>query len=287
MKKLSHVIVLAFLLAAFISPISAKDKNKPSLLVGFYGGMSFSQARSSEGHQVLEYLGSTPNFTNKSYDAMFSNLGHQFGFVMFYPAMGNLHVGLLPNYSSYSYGYHNEQEWLDNNGASLAVIHNHQQKLRYLEIPLVVRYYIGTNKLKPYVEGLFSYGFLLTADKSVDSDYTRNDGSTNTLTQQTKVNGDYKSNYITSKWDIGAGAGVSYDFDQLIVTLGATYQYNLNPISNAKNRYNNDLFTSSTYDVQDKLSLDALKINLSVIFPISKITKKGAVECYYFKEKKR
>ncbi len=280
------LITLVFLLLLGITG-RAQDKNKPSLLVGFYGGVNFSQPRTSEGHQVVEFLGTTPNYTSKSYDNMMSNLGHQFGFVMFYPAMGNLHVGLLPNYSSYSYGYNNEQLWNETDGSTLTAYHDHQQKLRYFEIPLVVRYYIGTAKLKPYVEGLFSYGLLLIAEKSVQSDYTRSDGINSGVIQQTNVNGDYKSNYIISKWDIGAGAGISYDFDQLILTLGATYQYNLNPISNEKNRYNNSLFTSSTYDVQDKLSLNALKINLSVIFPISKITKKGAVECYYFKEKRR
>ncbi len=287
MKKPIFLIVLVFYMFHFGLLVKANDNSKPTLLVGFFGGVNFSQPSSLKSFGVSNNIGTSSITPDKDYDAMFSNIGNQFGFAMFYPAFGNLHLGLLPSYSSYRYAYNSQQNWSETNGSTIAEETNHAQKLRYFEIPLVVRYYIGTANIKPYVEGVFSYGMLHTADKTAQTEIIRTNASSSSVIQNTSIKSDYGDSYITSKLDLGFGAGVSYDFNQLILMLGFSYYYNLNNITDEKNRYSNDLFVGNSYDVQDDLNLHALKINLSIIFPISKITKRSAIECHYFKKKRK
>lgn len=281
---------LLLLLVAVVITASAAgqsgDDRKPSLLVGFYGGINFTSPSVKESYYTVHSLDNVST-SEKNYAPMFQNMGHQFGFVMFYPVAGNLHVGLLPSYASYKYQYDVASTWTNSTGSTLTGNFDHLQRLRYFELPATVRYYVGTARFKPFVEGLFSFGLLHIADKQATIDYSASTGGTSSTVQHNQVNGDFKEAYLTSKWDVGAGAGISYDFDQLILTLGASYMYQLNTISNDKNRYNNGLFANNTYSVEDRLSLNNLKINLSIIFPISKITKRGAVECHYFKEKRK
>lgn len=287
MMKQMRFFTLALCLICYMHTTMARDKNRPSLLIGFYGGINFSQPKSLNSFGVSNNLSSMVNAYEKQYDGMFDNIGNQFGFAMFYPAFGNLHVGLLPSYSSYKYAYKNNISWDESGVTTLNSTTNHTQKLRYFEIPIVARYYIGTASFKPYVEGIFTYGMLHTADKKANSKYEQFDGATSSIIQNTTLSADYSNSYINSKISLGLGAGVSYDFNQLILMLGASYDFNLNNIASEKNRYSNDLFVGSTYDVQDNLNLHALKVNISVIFPINKITKKTSIECYYFKEHKR
>ncbi len=289
MKRLIVFLVAAFVLSAtgIPKPPPGND-SKPTLLVGFFGGVNFSQPFSLNSFQVIDYLGTSPDITGKSYSGFLKNIGNQFGFVMFYPVKGNLHVGLLPSFNTYNYQYKTHQVWQDAaNNSSIEAERTNRQKLRYIEIPLVIRYYIGTANLKPFVEGYASYGLLQNAQKSVISDFTQYSGNVAIPVQHSEMSGDYSSSYITSKIDLGAGGGVSYDFDQLIVTLGVSYSFNMNNIVNEKGRFDNQTFSGSQYDVQDNIRLPALKINLAIIFPISKITRRGAVDCHYFKEKRK
>lgn len=289
MKVLVVCIAMASigLITRASQPPPDRKEGKPTLLVGFFGGINFSQPQSIDNFEVLNYLGTPPENTGKTYSGLFQNIGNQFGFVMFYPVKGNFHTGLLPSYASYNYTYITRQSWQDAGGNTLDAERTHEQKLRYFEIPLVLRYYMGTGKVKPYVEGILSYGFLHNALKTVTSDYLQNTGSTVIPVQNSEISADYSSSFITSKIDIGMGAGISYDFDQLILTLGASYMQNFNNITDEQHRYTNQLFSGSTYDVQDNLNLNSLKINLAIIFPISKITRKGTVECHYFKKKRK
>ncbi|MGQ1786572.1 MULTISPECIES: outer membrane beta-barrel protein [unclassified Saccharicrinis] len=279
-------ILLTALLLAVLHPTFAAKKGKPTLLVGFYGGVNFTQPASLYSYSVNNVLGSTSDITPKNYHGMLSNRGNQFGFAMFYPAFGNLHIGLLPSYSSYKYAYTTERSWTEETGSTLNDETEHIQKLRYFEIPLSVRYYVGTTKLKPFVEGIVSYGMMHTADKTANSEFTRDNGATASVVQSTSIKSDYSDNFITSRFDLGVGAGVSYDFNQIILMLGASYYININNVTDEENRYSNDLFVGNAYDVQDDLNLHALKVNLSVIFPISKITKRSDIECNYFREQR-
>ncbi|WP_075591117.1 porin family protein [Labilibacter marinus] len=284
MKQLTLIVFLAI---AVPFSMASKNKDKPTLLVGFYGGINFTQPTAITSHHVNTSLFGNPTYYGKEYNSTGSNIGNQFGFVMFYPAFGNLHVGLLPSYSGYKYTYKTQQNWNETSGATLLNTTEHTQKLRYFEIPAVVRYYIGTAKVKPYVEGIISYGLLLNANKTADTEYTRTNGSYSSVVQNTSLKSDYSNSYIKSKFDIGFGGGISYDFNQIIIMLGASYTQGLHHINNEKNRYANDLFVGSTYDVQDNLNLNAIKVNLSLVFPINKITKRSEVECNYFRKSRK
>ncbi len=223
----------------------------------------------------------------KSYDGLFKNVGNQFGFSIFYPAWGNFHIGLLPAYSSYQYAYNTQYAWNGSSQYSLENQTTHQQKLRYLEIPISLRYYFGYQNFKPYLEGIVSYSLLHTANKKASTNYTQTNELYSSEIQSSVLQSDYSNSYITSKFDLGVGAGISYDFNQIILMLGASYNYNLHNIINEKERYSNNLFVGNSYDVQDDLKLHSLKINLMVIFPISKLTKRSSIECHYFNEKRR
>ncbi len=262
------------------------DKNKPTWLVGFYGGVNFTQPSVLNTFSVTNHLGPTASIAPKDYSSSLSNMGHQFGFAMFYPAFGNLHLGLLPSYNTYQYSYNGEQSWNEETGATLNKETDHTQKLRYFEIPLSIRYYVGTANFKPYVEGIVTYGMMHTADKTANTNFIRINGSSSSTVQRTSLKSDYSDSYITSQFKLGFGTGISYDLNQIILMLGASYNININNVTNEKNRYANDLFVGSSYDVQDDLNLHTLKINLSVIFPISKITKRSEVECNYFKQQR-
>lgn len=224
-----------------------------------------------------------PN-NEKDYSGVFSNIGNQFGFIAFYPVKGNFHIGLLPRFSTFTYNYESSAAWEDAaNSIEYEMQGNHHHKLRYIEIPLVIRYYIGLGKLKPYLEGNVNYGILYQANKEIDSDFiTRQNGTENSI-PQSSYSSDYGSSYIKSRLALGGGIGAAYDFDQLILTLDLNYSLNMNNITNQGARYGNQLILGSSYDVPDDIKLHNLAINLGIIFPINKITKRGAVECTYFK----
>ena len=285
MKK--HLLLIMLTLGFSHFAFAARgDKNKPTWLVGFSGGINLTQPSVLNAFGVTNQLGSTTLLSPKDYNPSINNMGHQFGFVIFYPAFGNLHLGLLPSYNTYQYGYQSEQGWTEETGVRLNNESNHTQTLRYFEIPLSIRYYVGTTNFKPYIEGIASYGMMHTADKTANSHFIRDKGSSSSTVQSTSLSADYSDSYITSQFNLGLGAGISYDLNQIILMLGASYHMNMNNVTNEKNRYANDLFVGSSYDVQDDLNLHALKINLSVIFPISKITKRSEIECNYFKQQR-
>ena len=283
----TYFVANVFIISTLYGKKPPKEQ-KSTLLVGFYGGINFSKPQIINSYNILETMDHNTSIEGKDYKSIFQNLGSQFGFITFYPVAGNFHVGLLPSFSTYTYNYNTANSWFDPDLPEMSInqIFNHKQKLRYVEIPLVARYYFGTAALKPYLHGIFSYGILHSADKIVDSEINITQGETPIPINSMGNSASYNNSYITSKLDIGGGAGISYDFNQLILTLDLSYVMNLNNITNEKARYDNPNFTGASYDIQDDIKLNNLFINLGLIFPINKITKRGSVECTYFKTRK-
>lgn len=284
---LAFCLIANSIVFSTLKGIMPSKNQKSTLLVGFYGGVNFSKPLVLEFYQIIESIDDTPAINEKEYEGFFSNFGNQFGFVAFYPVVGNFHIGLLPSFSTYSYHYNSYNSWIDPSlpDASINQTFKHHQKLRYIECPLVARYYFGTNAFKPFLHGIFSYGFMHSTDKVVESEINYDLGTSAVPITSSENSASYTDSFIKSKLSMGGGAGVSYDLNQLILTLDVSYLVNLNNITNESNRYSNPNFTGASYDIQDDIRLNSIFINLGLIFPINKITKRGAVECTYFKSR--
>jgi outer membrane protein W len=234
--------------------------------LGFKAGTNLSQAVPIKRYTIMTPTNYALALTDKSYDS-FNELGAQAAIEITFYYKG-FSFSTQPTYRHSSFTYSNQYQWTnsENSAEQLILKYNQDQKTDYADFPLIVKYDILRNKLRPYVQAGVFYSLLINANKSVKvsgTDYAS--GGTNQFANQEIIVGakDLFDNY----WGLIAGIGADYNLGNVRIVLDVSYWKGMSNISNVDNRFSNDRL-AGIGDAQDDLDLNNIVISTGVLFPM-------------------
>lgn len=275
---LMGAIFLGIILSLFYSSSSSAQSIKP--YIGIHGGINLCQPDILQEYQIITLLDSDEPI-EVEYDPIYKNFGHQIGFSLFLELTDKLEIGLMPQQARYSYGYSSILEFTDYQGNIISETENtSNQRLTYINIPLIVKYTLRETDFTPYLIAGFSYGILRSAQHDVVTVITGE------IQSSASTSDNYSTEFISSKLSLLGGAGISYDFTQFRLDLDASYWFGLNNIVHEGNRFSNQTISGNTYDIPADTKLHHIVLNLSVLFPINEVNDRGSLDCVPFKKRK-
>ena len=233
--------------------------------IGVRGGLSYSKVKPGDRYSVFSSTEGQTNSLDKKYSG-FKGAGAFAGLEVTF-TYKTISLSFQPNYRRQRFSYSNRYEWKDTSGVvTFDLNYKQDHQLDYIELPILIKYDILKNAIKPYVQAGFYYGLLSTANKKVEISGTdKASGGTNFNQPDILVGA--KDLFIKSSIGFMAGVGVSYDVGNIKVLLDVNYRLGTNNITNRKNRYTNNTL-SGAGDALDDLKLRNISINLGCLLPM-------------------
>lgn len=267
-----YLTVPLVILLNFFFTVIAFSGTGDDVFVGFKGGVNFSLAVPTQRFSVIQTLaGNGTSPAQKEYSSFFGNTGYQYGFIGMTRLGRSFLVSIEPGFSSYAIKYQAESTW--QNGSSsfdrIEIITKFTDKLRYFEIPLELRYELGTGQIRPYLAAGFIYGMQTGALGSAQSSTMQYINGVALNMDNNTTAGDISGNYITTRLVTFPGVGVFVELDRMILFAEADYYIGLHNVVNESARYSNQQTVGGTYSVPDNIKLDNLVINMGMLFRIS------------------
>lgn len=242
--KFIAVLSLAFLINAFAW--SQGTAFLDHLRIGFGGGVNTAQIAVLESYNVFEDLSGT-TYMNE-YTGMLKNIGNQY-FVHVEWFNDFFIVTMKPG--TYTYRFSKINEVVFNNETTTQET---PYLLRYMAVPVELRYRFDLQRFRPYAGVSASYSHLLRS----------NDPSNQT--------------FIRSKFTAGPVAGTYIDLRYVILDLNVGYHLGVHNVTSKSQRF--ETGSGSTF-AQDDIMLNDLQINLSLLFSLQKQKHYSNVECFY------
>jgi outer membrane protein W len=251
----------------------AKPKKQDEFLqkqwwIGLKGGINLTQAVPGQRYSVLTGTADYPTAQlDKSYDS-FNKVGSQATLdVTFY--FKGFSFSFQPTYRRSRFTYSNQFEWVDTENANNHLLLNFKQenKLDYVDLPLIVKYDLTKTKLRPFVQAGVFYSLLVNATKSVTVEGTDfASGSTNQFSNEPLIVG-ATDLYHKSYWGLLAGAGAEYNLGNVRLILDVSYRMGMSNITNTSNRFDNDRL-NGIGDALDDMKLNNIVISAGCLFPM-------------------
>lgn len=271
--------MVRFLLLLFLSgslvctaQLRRMTKSHSQWWLGVMAGTNQTKATPIERYSVFESTNGETSDKNYNNNQLFAS---QLGLILTYDIFAGIGLSLQPKVITYKFGYENEYAWedSDNNFNNFSVTYEHENKLQYVQIPLIVKYdFIASNfgfgkkdnMFKPFIQFGGAYSMLRDAQKTVTEKGTNNlieyEKAPNTL--------DVSPQFITSEWQLQAGGGLNIDINSFRFALVFNYHWGLNNITDKANRFNNHQQTTDFYDVYDDMNLRGWSGSIEAIFPL-------------------
>jgi hypothetical protein len=281
-------LILILLLFVSISLTAAFAGMGDDLVIGFKGGVNFSVVIPTQRFSVIQSIGGTTGAAQKEYGPFFRNTGYQYGFVGMIRVGKSFLVSLEPGFSSYMMKYQASSTWYASTPDDrIEITAKFTDKLRYFEIPLELRYELGTGQIRPYIAAGFFYGMLTGALGSAQSSTVQYINNVGINLESNTTAGDISGNYITTRLATFPGIGLFVEYSRIILFAEADYYISLHNIVDESARYSNQQSVGSSYSVPDNLKLDNLVVNIGILFRITSSMgnqgggrgKGSAVEC--------
>jgi hypothetical protein len=235
--------------------------------IGLKGGINLTKPTVEKSYSVVSPTNYQPADIGKKYES-FRKLGSQVAIeVTFY--FSGVSLSFQPAYRHIQFEYTNHYQWenLEVPENRLELFYHQTQKVDYIDLPLIVKYEIAGDKIRPYVQlGAYS-ALLVNANKEVS--ITRIDyasGGTNTTDDEAIIVG-ATDLFAKKHWGWLAGAGVYYNVGNIRLNLDVQYKMGMSNISSTKNRYSSDRL-SGVGDAMDDLQTNTLAISVGCLFPM-------------------
>ena len=271
--------------------------NDLTFLVGFKGGINFSAVIPTQRFSVLQPInGPGTTDVEKDYAPFFRNMGYQYGFIGMLRISRSLSLSIEPTFSSYSYKYSNGSTWYDASDPldRIEITTDFRDKLKYFEIPLVLRYEFGKGQIRPYLAAGFFYGMLTGASATIKSTTVQYIDHAAIAWEDEESARDISGNYINTRLATFPGVGLLVDLSFVTLFAEADCFISLHNVVDESARYSNQQSVGGAYIVPDNLKFDNLVINVGVLFNINRKEQSGgqgggkgsAVACPIFKRKR-
>ena len=283
MKRL-NLLLLCLLIV--VSVLGQEKKRKPSAYnkqkqsqedekflekqwwLGFKAGANLSKANVDKTYSVIAPTNYDASTIGKQYDN-YTLLGSQATLeVSFY--FKRFLLSFQPTYQHSRFSYSNSFEW-----SSTEEVANHvqltfdqEQKLDHAILPLIIKYDVYGNRLRPYVQiGAYS-AILLNATKSVTTTGVDNAaGGENEFATET-INVGATDLFAKYHWGLLGGVGMNYNLGNNVrLNFDVIYKLGMSNISSTDNRYGSDRL-SGVGDAMDDLTLDNISVSLGCLFPM-------------------
>ena len=278
-------LLLWFTVLAFTSTSFAQSQRKPpagfkrkanekqnSFLdkqwwIGLKVGPNLTKASPETRYSILTPTNYALPLTDKKYDG-FSKIGSQATLEITFNYKG-IGISFQATYRLSRFTYTNEFMWDNPENAieMLELKYDHELKIDYADLPLIIKYDFAGNTLKPYVQAGIFYSMLINANKTVDitgTDFAS--GGTNVLSSEPVIVG-AKDLFHKSYWGIMAGTGLHYNLGNVRLVLDMSYRIGMSNITNTKNRFSNDRL-SGIGDAMDDMKTDNVVISIGCLFPM-------------------
>ena len=242
----SRISFTLLLLSFFIHTSAQRTGFLDQLRIGFGGGVNAAYVVPLESYNVFEDL--EGNQYMNAYTPLFQNIGNQY-FIHLEWYRKFLVVALKPG--TYTFRFSKENELVFNEGT---VASSTPYLLRYLSIPIEVRYNLDLQRFRPYAGISAAYSHLLKS----------NDAS--------------NRSFIRPRFTAGVVGGTYIDLRSVILDVNAGYMAGLHNITRKSDRF--ETGSGETF-AQDDILLNHLQVSVSVLFSLQKQRRTGSVECYY------
>jgi outer membrane protein W len=175
-----------------------------------------------------------------------------------------------PTYQHSRFMYTNFYEWTSEAESANHVELNFEQEqtIDHAIVPLVIKYDITGNKVRPYVQVGVYTSMLINASKKVTVKGIDNAaGGENEFSSESIIVG-AKDLFAKNHWGLMGGAGLNYNLGNNVrLNVDVMYRYGMSNIASTKNRYGSDRLTG-VGDVMDDLTLDNLNFSIGCLFPL-------------------
>lgn len=233
--------------------------------IGLKGGLNLSQADPQRRFSAFSPTNYDFAELDKQYDD-FNATGSQATLEITYYYKG-FSFSFQPTYRHSRYTYNNSFNWYNPEQVDerLELTFDQTQRVTYADLPLLVKYDLLHNKIRPYVQVGVFYSILTGADRSINvsgTDYAS--GGVNSFTNEPLVVG--TKELFQSYWGLAGGVGVDYNLGNVRLVLDATYWRGMSNLTRSDSRYANDQL-AGIGDVPDDLRLHNIIISAGVLFP--------------------
>lgn len=282
MKKIT---LLACCLMIALTVFSQEKKRKPSAYnkkkqekedvkflekqwwLGFKAGANSSKVDVTKRYSVISPTNYDLTTISKKYDN-FGLIGSQASLEVSFYFKGFL-LSFQPTYQHTRFSYTTHYEWTSGTEADHVMLDYYQeQKIDYAIFPLLVKYDIAGNKLRPYVQAGIYSAMRLNATKALSTsgiDYAAG-GENEFKTETIDVGAD--DLFARYHWGFLGGAGVNYNFKNHVrLNLDVMYKIGMSNITSTGNRYGSDRL-AGVGDAMDDMTLDNLSVSLGCLFPL-------------------
>jgi len=246
MNCLKTLVLLIGLFLLNITGQAQENSFLDHLRIGFGGGANMANIIDLEPYNVFEDL--TGAEYENNYTGMLENIGNQY-FVQVEWYNNYLVVTLKPGTYTFRFSKNNTVDFT-NETVELETPY----LLRYLSVPLELKYNLDLQRFRPYAGISAAYSHLLGS----------NDAS--------------NQSFIRPRFTAGAVAGTYIDLKYIILDLNIGYLSGLHNIASKSKRFGTG--SGSTF-AQNDILLNKLQLSLSLLFSLQKQKRTGAVECYY------
>ncbi|RAW01321.1 porin family protein [Pseudochryseolinea flava] len=205
--------------------------------------------------------------TPKKYDR-YKGLGTQIALELSFSFKG-FSISFQPTYQHALFSYSKEYFWggTEEGALSLEMTYDHKHKVDHLLFPLLVKYEVAGNKLRPYLQAGFYQGLRVSANKDITIRGVDHASGGDNEFEKESIAIDATNLFAKNHWGLIGGAGVYYNQGNVRLNLDIQYRHGMSSIISNKNRYENDMLVGAG-EVMDDLSLQSVSVSLGCLFPM-------------------
>lgn len=235
--------------------------------LGFKAGANTSKVNVTNRYSVISPTNYELTTISKKYDN-FGLIGSQASLEVSFYFKGFL-LSFQPTYQHTRFSYTTHYEWTGGTETNRVELDYYQeQKVDYGIFPLLVKYDITGNKIRPYVQAGIYSAMRLNATKALSAsgvDYAA--GGQNEFKAET-IDVGVDDLFARYHWGLLGGAGVNYNFKNHVrLNLDVMYRMGMSNITSTENRYGSDRL-AGVGDAMDDMKLDNLSISIGCLFPL-------------------
>jgi hypothetical protein len=233
-----------------------------NVTLGLKTGAGFTLAVPSERFSLFENFESVgTDIYDKNYEAVFKNIGLKYTLMISYDLSENFQLTFEPGFMNYNYKYYNEYDWTGSQEYS--VRYDFKHSIRYIDLPLGVKYLFSGEKITPFIHVGVFYGLRENSTKYVATTET---GSFGEFEFEKEALGT-DSAVIMSMPGAFGGLGLTYNFKHSKIGVEAGFRYGFNTVTNKSYRYESNTLSGKYYDIPDDIRL--MNMSISVFYSVS------------------
>ncbi len=285
MKIFSTLVFLGFFSAfAYAQPSAPKLNKNPyknsQWYIGLAGGANYTIVNVINDFSILQATAIDDNTTYSKNYTLTKNISATYGIKAMYQFEQRLVLGSGLMLNEIRYNYTQELP-----GSNRTVVYEHNQHLRYLDVPVYFRFMIrkvnsrmwnrswrkpGVPAIIPFVQGGINFGFLVNGNKEVNKTIVESGFTVQDANFSEDVGG------LLQTTTVGAfvGFGARFKLGNVYIAPQVNLRQGFSNVTNTKTRFSNSNLVQNAYDVFDDKNFTSVEAVISILVPLKYLSKK-------------